>query len=279
LVDFPSRCYTKKQALSRLLFVFYSHYEGKFMPADYRVLATIHDELNFGNFARQMTGHLLDFAQRDHWMGRQILDLGCGSGESLRWLSQKGYIVTGVDQSQDMLNLARSKVQTQGGSVRILNKAFKQIDEVQDMDLVISLDTLHELGSLRELEDVFRQVHGFLKPERLFIFDLYTIEGLVKRSEDPSTLEVDNKDLTIITRNNYDFERNVQRRDYIVLRREGDGWQRQDAYRELRAYPIQGITALLGRCGFEVRHVLNSELNNYQAADSTPRVIIMAIKK
>ena len=249
------------------------------MPADYRVLATIHDEMNMGNFARQMTGHLIDFAQRDHWMGRQILDLGCGSGESMRWLSQKGYIVTGVDQSAEMLNLAKTKVQTQGGSVRILNKAFKQIDEVQDMDLAISLDTMHELGGLRELEEVFRQVHGFLKPEKLFIFDLYTIEGLTRRSEDPSTLELDSKDLTIITRNTYDFERSVQRRDYIVLRREGENWRRQDGYRELRAYPIQGITALLGRCGFEVLHVLNSDLGNYNPSDSTSRVIIMAIKK
>lgn len=249
------------------------------MPADYRVLATIHEELNLGNFARQMTGRLLDFAQRDHWMGRQILDLGSGSGESLRWLAQKGYIVTGIEQSTEMVNLARTKLQTQGGAVRLINKGFKQVDEVQDMDLALSLDTMHELSGLREMEEVFRQVHKFLKPGKLFIFDLYTIEGLVQRSADDSHLEYDSKELMIITRNQYDYERSVQRRDYLVFRREGELWRRQDGFRELRAYPIQGITALLGRCGFEVLHTLNQDMGVYQPSDRTSRVIIMAVKK
>jgi SAM-dependent methyltransferase len=249
------------------------------MPADYRVLATIHEQLNMGNFARQMTGRLLDFAQRDHWMGRQILDVGCGSGESLRWLAQKGYIVTGVDQSAEMLNLARATLQAQGSGVRLINKAIKQVDEVKESDLVLSLDTLHELGGLRELEEVFRQVHSILKAEKLFIFDLYTVEGLVKRSLDPSTLEFDSKDLTIITRSSFDFERSIQRSEYLVFRREGENWRRQDGFRELRAYPVQGVTALLGRCGFEVLHVLNGDMGNYLAADSTTRVIMMAVKK
>src|SRR5262249_28734836 len=157
----------------------------------YRVLATIHEQLNMGSFARQMTGRLLDFAQRDHWMGRQILDMGCGTGESMRWLAQKGYIVTGIDQSAEMLNLARATLQS---GTRLINKAFKQVDDAIETDLVISLDTLYELGSLRELEEVFRLVHGFLKDGKLFIFDLYTVEGLVKRSLDPSSLEFESKD-------------------------------------------------------------------------------------
>src|SRR6185503_10581335 len=118
------------------------------MPADYRVLATVHEQLNMGNFARQMTGRLLDFAQRDHWMGRQITDLGSGSGESLKWLAQKGYILTGVEQSAEMMKLAQANLGAHLSSVRLINKAFKQVDEVKDTDLVISLDTMHELGGL-----------------------------------------------------------------------------------------------------------------------------------
>jgi SAM-dependent methyltransferase len=249
------------------------------MPADYRLLSSIYEPLNMGNFARQMTGRLLDYAQRDHWMGRQITDLGSGSGESLKWLAQKGFTLTGIEQSAEMMKLAQTNLGAHLGGVRLINKAFKQVDEVKDTDLVISLDTLHELGGLRELEEVFRQVHGMLKAEKLFIFDLYTVEGLVKRSLDPSALEFESKDLMVIVRSNFDYERSVQRNDYTVFRREGEAWRRQDGFRELRAYPIQGITALLGRCGFEVLHTLNSDMGNYQASESTSRVIIMAVKK
>jgi SAM-dependent methyltransferase len=247
------------------------------MPGDYSILANIHDEIHLGAFAQHMTSRLVDYAQRNQWMGRQIVDLGCGTGISLHWLSQHGYIVTGVDESPEMLQIAQAKLQ--GLNVRLLESSIRNVDNIKDVDMALCLDTLHELNNLRDLEEVFQHVHAMLKQEKLFIFDIYTIEGLAQRHQQGDALEYNNNDLTIFTRNNFDYERQVQRREYIIFHRDGEIWHKQDTFRVLRAYPIQGITALVKRSGFEVLHVLNADLSIHNPGDHTSRVIIMAQKR
>jgi SAM-dependent methyltransferase len=247
------------------------------MSVDYRILSSIQAHIHLGDFAQHMTAHLIDFAQRDHWMGRQILDLGCGSGESIRWLTQHGYIVTGVDQSQEMLDIARTA--THDTNVRWIRADIRSVPGVKDMDLILALDVMHEFSSLQELQEALQSANRMLNSGKLLIFDLYTIEGLVKRSSDDITLEYDQDGITIFAQNQFDYERQIQRRDYMIFRQQGNNWQRQDTSRVLRAYPIQGITALAQRCGFEVLHVLTTELKPYNPGDGASRIICMARKK
>lgn len=247
------------------------------MPSDYSILASIHDEIHLGIFAQHMTSRLIDYAQRDHWMGRQIVDLGCGAGASLRWLSQHAYIVTGIDQSPEMLQLAQNNLQ--GMNVRLIEKSIREVDAIKDVDMALCLDTLHELNNLRELEEVFQHVHTMLKQDKLFIFDIHTIEGLVQRNQQGDTFEHNSADMSIFTRNSFDYERQIQRREYIVFYRDSEIWHKHDTFRTLRAYPIQGVTALVKRSGFDVLHVLNTDLSPHRPGDHTSRVIIMAQKR
>lgn len=245
------------------------------MSGDYSVLATIHNELGLGNFASQAIPALVDFAQRNGWMGRKVLDLGCGSGEGTSWLAKHGYIVTGIDRSSAMLGLARVH---SGTGVTWQQQDIQQLQGLMDFDLAFAIDVLHEFHSLRTLEAIFQQVASVLKSDRLFIFDIYTIEGLFARHQQDVVVEHETDDLMVIATNQFDYERQIQKRRYTIFREEQGIWHRQDAERELRAYPIQGIIGLLGRNGFKVNHTLNDSLGVYSSDDSTNRVFIVAQK-
>lgn len=249
------------------------------MPADYHILASIQDEIHMSDSAGQMTGRLLDYAQRHDWMGRQITDLGCGIGESLLWLSQHGYIVTGVDESAEMLTIAQKKLKKKNLNVQLIQADFRTIDSISDQDMVLALDVFSELNNIRELQQTFEHVYTMLRSGKFFIFDMYTIEGLARRNQDGQNLEYDGDGLTIFASNSFDYEKTIQQRDYIIFRQQDSGWQRQEAQRSLRAYPIQGITALAQRSGFVVRHVLNKDMTEHTLGDHTPRVIILAEKR
>lgn len=58
--------------------------------------------------------HLLryvDLAVADLQPGARVLDLGCGTGAPVaRYLVEKGFLVTGVDQSEKMLEIAKREV-------------------------------------------------------------------------------------------------------------------------------------------------------------------------
>lgn len=247
------------------------------MPSDYDILADIHDEVGIGDFAQRMTSRLLDYAQRNDWMGRQIAVLGSGSSESIRWLARHSYVVTGVEQSQRMLEVTQSALNEAGVSAQLILSDFRAV-KFQPHDMVISLDTMGELGNIRELERALKHIHGLVKAQGLFIFDMYTIEGLVKRNQDGYTLDHDADGLTIFVGNDIDYERSIQYRKYIVFRQSSTGWERQEAERRLRAYPVQGVAALVKRCGFEVHSVLRDDMREYSTNDSTQRVIIVARK-
>lgn len=250
------------------------------MPGDYSILSTIHDEIGMDAFARHITPQIINFAQRNDWLGRQVVDVGCGSGVSIRWLAQHSYVVTGVDSSPIMLNIAKQVVASQSLNVSWQQQDILEMSNIGGQDLAICLDTLHEFNSLREVEQAFNNIGKTVKEGKLFVFDMYTIEGLIKRNSLGDLLEFDNNRLCIFIQNTFDYERQVQQRDYIIYRKQPDNtWTRQNTQRILRTYPVQAIVALVNRCGFEVSFVLNSNLTPHRPSDSTERVIIVAKKR
>lgn len=249
------------------------------MPGDYHILANFHTEIGMGIFAETMTMRLLDYAQRNGWLGRNIVDVGCGVGLGLAWLAQHGYIVTGIDRAAQMLQLADATLKERGVSASLLEQDLRKLDGNGEADLVLALDVMHEMNSLRDLEAAFQSIHTLLKPDKLFCFDFFTIEGLIQRQQDGNTLHYDDDNTTVIAQNQYDYERQIHHRNYIIFSKNNGHWQRFGGRRVLRSYPIQAVTALVQRSGFEVTHLLDMSLKEYTAGSSTQRVIIMAEKR
>ncbi|RPI74892.1 MAG: class I SAM-dependent methyltransferase [Desulfobacteraceae bacterium] len=108
-----------------------------------------------------------------HRSGWSVLNLGCGSGNHDRHLTDKGYRLTGVDRSEPMLNLARKKtlgdsdleyIQGDARSIR-LNKTF---DIVISLFHVINYQTTHP-----DLNAFCATARLHLKPGGLFLFDCW----------------------------------------------------------------------------------------------------------
>ena len=93
--------------------------------------------------------------------GRDVLDLGCGTGRHSAWLSSAGARVTAVDFSEGMLQEARRKVP--GGQVRFiahdLNEPLPLCDA--SFDAVVSGLVLEHL---RDLSRFFAEAHRVMRP-------------------------------------------------------------------------------------------------------------------
>lgn len=251
------------------------------MPADYDVLAPIYDETGMNNFGASMTPRALDFVQRNDWMGRQILDLGCGTGASLQYLTTHGYIVTAVEKSEVMLERAKNQIDSSRYQVRWLQQDIRALENLSDIDLAIALNVLNELDSLQEINKVFASVQTTLKSGKLFVFDMYTTEGLLERSDIIDNIYFDNqKDLFIVTHDSFDYEKLTQRRDYTIFRQNEAGWQREQASRILRSYSIKAIATQLSRSGLNLLHVLKIDFKPYSPeSKNVTRVIFVAQKR
>ena len=105
---------------------------------------------------------------------KSILDLGCGTGRHDFLLVEKGYAVTGVDQSEDMLAVANSQLSTSISTLSFTQGDIRTIRLNEQFDIVISL--FHVMSYQTTNEDIqaaFANAKSHLKPGGIFIFDCW----------------------------------------------------------------------------------------------------------
>lgn len=245
------------------------------MPADYTVLAPVYNQIGMAAFAERIISPLINYAQRNEWLGRRILDLGCGTGVAANWMARRSLIPAGIDNAPEMLEIARRENE----NVRWIEADIREPNaSVGTVDMVLALDVVNELNSLRDIELVFQSAYQTLESSKLFMFDMFTIEGLAQTG--PGSDRLDNyQDLTVFTNNLYDYERQMLTRHYTIFQREGDLWRRSEARRILRAFPVQAVASLLQRQKFSNIKVLTTEFEPFDPNTSrAPRVIFSAQK-
>ncbi len=245
-------------------------------------LPEFYEQAGFARYSEELTPRLLLLAQQNDWIGRRVMDMACGVGTAAIWLAKEGFRVTGVDLSNGMLIKARNNAQAAGSStVNWRQQDIRELDySPGTLDLVTCLQALNYMQSLRDLERVFANAFRVLAPDKLFIFDLETIEGLATRWGTCARVPYDDgKTLTIIIESAFSYETLINSRHYMIFYDDGTGWQRVEEEHAVRGYPVQAITTLLERAGFLVDKTLNLSLTPFDPAnDPDGRVIFVARK-
>jgi len=104
---------------------------------------------------------------------RGVLDLGCGTGSHALPLAQRGYAVTGVDLSPDMLTHARSKL-SDDTIVDLREGDIRNYRDGQEYDAVLMMFAV--LGYQRanaDVTDALRTVAAHLRPGGVFVADFW----------------------------------------------------------------------------------------------------------
>ena len=95
--------------------------------------------------------------------GKSILDLGCGEGGYARILSKKGAVVTAIDGSEKLIEIAQEKAGQEGLSIPYLVRNAKALDGIktQSFDIVLASMSLMDVedygGALVESRRVLRK--------------------------------------------------------------------------------------------------------------------------
>ncbi len=104
-----------------------------------------------------------------------VLDLGCGTGTMTELLAADGYDMIGVDNSEEMLEIAREKQIKSGHEILYLLQDMREFELYGTVGAVFSIcDSLNYITEPEELKQVFRWVNNYLDPGGIFIFDFNT---------------------------------------------------------------------------------------------------------
>jgi len=112
-----------------------------------------------------------------HWPREnhlKILDFGCGTGISTRYLKQLGYDVAAVDINNTMLKIAQDKDPL--GHYELMERG--KIQSVSNtFDGIFSSFVVLEIPTLTEMRDTFTEIKRVLKPNGKFIVVTMNEEG------------------------------------------------------------------------------------------------------
>jgi ubiquinone/menaquinone biosynthesis C-methylase UbiE len=95
--------------------------------------------------------------------GRTLLDLGCGEGGYARVFARRGALVTAVDGSARLVEVARERAQAEGVAVRFLHANANALGALDSgaFDLVVAAMSLMDVedypGAVREVRRVLRR--------------------------------------------------------------------------------------------------------------------------
>jgi SAM-dependent methyltransferase len=123
----------------------------------------------------------------------KILDLGCGTG-ILEMYLPKDYNIFGLDNSKDMLKIAKRKKLK---NAKFVLADIRNFDLKEKFDIAVCInDTLNHLTSSKDLKSFFANVAKHLNKGGVFIFDFNTtnfIKNLQKENE-ANWIVVESKD-------------------------------------------------------------------------------------
>ena len=225
--------------------------------------------------------------------GMRVLDLGCGTGTMTEILAGYGYDMIGVDNSEDMLELAMEKRMASGYDILYLLQDMREFELYGTVRAVVSVcDSVNYITEPEELAGVFRLVNNYLDPGGIFLFDFNT-EYKYREVMGDCTIAEDRGPCSFIWDNCYYEEERINEYDLTLFIREGtvpgqnEGAEEDDTeengalYRKYtethfqRGYTLEEIRELLSSAGLIFQAAYDMDTRE-AAGEKSERVCVIA---
>ena len=178
-----------------------------------------------------------------------VCDLACGTGNITVPLARRGYDMTGIDVSEDMLNIAREKATD--NDILFLNQNIASLDLYGTMDaFTCMIDGVNYIISPKALLDMLTKIKTcFLEKDGLFVFDISTRHKLENVIGSNTFIHSD-KDVFYAWQNRYIAKKNLSDMMLTFFVKSGKSYRRFEERHLQRAYTEDEIRKIAKRAGF-----------------------------
>lgn len=180
-----------------------------------------------------------------------ILDMGCGTGSVSEILSKEGYDMIGIDNSDEMLNIAIKKKMESGNDILYLNQDMREFELYGTVKAVVSIcDSMNYITEDEDMIQVFRLVNNYLDPKGVFIFDMNTIFKYKNIGE--STIAENREESSFIWENFYYEDECINEYDLTIFIKDEDNKYLKFKENHIqRAYTLEEIKEFITEAGME----------------------------
>jgi SAM-dependent methyltransferase len=241
------------------------------LPAVYEGLGWFYDRYWRGLVSKAMPGlDRLVLSQLPRHS--RVLDLCCGTGHICSALARRGFRVTGLDESEDMLRFARENAP----GCDFVAADMRNFSFPGCFNAVLStFDSMNHLLSLKDLKLALLSVHGALAKGGLLVFDLNMAEAFIKQWRKSSTIAA--QDHLCYVRGAYESETKLGVTEITTFRFNGE-WMRQDIKIYQRCYASADVRRALIDSGFTKVTAYSAKSLGMRGRLSVGRTYFAAVK-
>ena len=182
------------------------------------------------------------------------MELGCGTGSMTELLAEKGYDMIGVDNSEDMLEIAMEKRIESGHDILYLLQNMQEFELYGTVRAIVSVcDCVNYVTEKNELQEVFRLVNNYLDPQGIFIFDFNT-EYKYREILGNQVIAEDRDECSFIWENYYNHTSMINEYELTLFVREDEEEALYRKYQEShfqKAYTLREIRGLIEKAGLK----------------------------
>ncbi len=218
----------------------------------YTTFAGVYDMLMDKKKKKKWVEYLHDIMEEYNIHEGTILELGCGTGNMTELLASKGYDMIGVDNSEDMLELAMEKRLKSGHDILYLLQDMQSFELFGTVKAVISVcDSINYVTDEAELKEVFRLVNNYLDPRGIFIFDFNT-EYKYREILGDRVIAEERDKCSFIWDNYYNEQDKINEYEltlFVQSEEDPDLYRKYQEVHYQRAYTLEKIKTLIEKAG------------------------------
>lgn len=220
-----------------------------------------------------------------HPKPKSILSLGCGTCSYEILLAKKGYDITGIDLSKDMLEIASEKIKKLKlkSKISISNKNVQDFSFKKKSDAAIAMFNIVGYQTQnKQIKDMLRCVNKNLKKGGIFMFDCWYMPAVLKDkpTDRIKEIKVGNKRIIRLTKSVLHLAEKVVEINFRVLELSNNKLisEVEETHR-VRFWSFPELKSLLQKSGFLLAHASNFMDLNSPISDDNWNIFIVARKK
>jgi len=175
-----------------------------------------------------------------------ILSLGCGTAAHDALLAKKGFRITGIDKSEEMLKIAKEKTRNLPVEFRLCDISNFYLDEKFDFAIAM-FNVVGYQTENSSMEGMLKSTACCLKEGGLFVFDCWYLPAVLK--ERPFDKEKEMDGVVRKTKQTLNIENNFLNINFQVFK---EGEKIVDEDHGMRFWTLPELKYFLKKSGFEL---------------------------
>lgn len=250
----------------------------------YSAYARHYDEIGQRNFGEESVTLLLAHLAALGHRPSTALDLACGTGAATVPLARAGLAVTGLDRSEAMLAVARTRASAENISITWVCGDMRLFSIDTPVDLITCFyDAVNYLDGPGDFGQFAASAFTALRPGGLLAFDINTRRKLAEHWQDSTVVAANTSERFIIYQSWFDEAANNSPLVITIFEKQPDGtWLRFDEEHIEYAFSIEFVRSTLAETGFSAIQVLQWREGDpngpSEGTESSLRVLFLATK-